>query len=151
MKFLQGSQIIFYSSQKYEEIYYRMSKDLKMGYKEVFLLCAALGAKNVKKSQLEKRGREFRASYLNDEEANLLYTILLNDTSVGKNIDAFNDSDKQVEMKKTLEQYAEGGMDVLVEEIFKEKWNGVQLDEKYDTYSVDMLKYVIASLNAVPF
>lgn len=151
MEFIQGSQIIFYTSQKYEAIYIRISKDLKISYKEIFLLCVSLGAKNNKKTKLEKRGREFRASYLNDEEVNLLYTILLNDSSVGKNIDSFDDPEKQVEMKKILEEYAEGGMDILVEEIFKERWNGVQLDEKYNTYSIDMLKYLIANLNAVPF
>jgi len=151
MKFLQKGHIIFYTSQKYEEIYFRINKDLKYGYKEIFLLFAAIGAKNSRKSQLDKRGREFRASFLNDEEANMLYAILLNDPSIGKDVDVFNDPDKQTEMKKMLEQYAEGGADILVEEVFKEKWNGYKLDEKYDTYSVDMLKYVIANINAVPF
>src|SRR5690625_6240908 len=107
MKFLQKGHIIFYTSQKYEEIYFRINKDLKYGYKEIFLLFAAIGAKNSRKSQLDKRGREFRASFLNDEEANMLYAILLNDPSIGKDVDVFNDPDKQTEMKKMLEQYAD--------------------------------------------
>lgn len=151
MNFLQESQIQFYSSQKYEEIYIRMNKDFKMGYKHIFLLCAALGAKHGRKSPVGKHGREFRASYLNKEEENVLYAIMLNDPSIGKNIEAFTDSSAQTDMRKLLEQYAEGGMDILVEEVFKEKWNGVQLDEKYDAYHVDMLKYTIANLQAVPF
>src|SRR5690625_2317409 len=134
MSFLQESQIIFYTSQKYEEIYRRINEDLNMGYKYVFLLCAALGAKNGRKAPIEKRGREFRASYLNSEEEHLIYSIILNDETIGKNIDAFDDREQQAEMKRLVEQYAEGGMELLVEQVFKEKWNGIKLDEGYDNY-----------------
>ena len=151
MSFLQEGELLFYSSEKYEEIYIYINKELKIGYKNIFLLCAALGARNGSTSKVEKRGREFRASYLNDDEENLIYTIVLNDETRGKNIEAFSDPDFRLEARKMLEEFAEGGMDILVENVFKEKWNGVKLDEKYDNYNVDVMKYIIANLNKVPF
>lgn len=151
MNFLQTSQIIFYTSKKYEEIYIHLNSELKLGYKHIFLLCATLGAKNNRKSPIDNNGREFRSSYLTNEEENILYSIILNDSDIGRNIEAFNDRDSQVQMRKLLEQYAEGGMDILVDEVFKEKWNGIKLDDSYDEYFVDMLKYTLANLQSVPF
>lgn len=151
MGFLQESELLIYSSQKYEEIYFRISKDLKISYKNIFLLCATLGARNGRLAPVTKRGREFRASYLDESEENLMYTIILNDETKGKDIELFNDPEFRKEARKILEEYAEGGMDILVEEVFKEKWNGIKLDEKYDNYDVDIMKYLIATLNKVPF
>ncbi|MEM5687269.1 hypothetical protein AAHB49_16190 [Bacillus cereus] len=80
-----------------------------------------------------------------------MYTIILNDETNGKNIELFNDPEFRKEARKIIEEYAEGGMDILVEEVFKEKWNGIKLDAKYDNYDVDIMKYLIANLNKVPF
>lgn len=151
MGFLQEAEMLIYSSQKYEEIYMKINKDLKITYKNIFLLCAALGARNGSTALIAKRGREFRASYFNESEENLMYTIILNDETDGKNIELFNDPEFRKEARRIIEEYAEGGMDILVEEVFKEKWNGIKLDEKYDNYEVDIMKYIIASLNKVPF
>ncbi|MDA2771328.1 MULTISPECIES: hypothetical protein [Bacillus cereus group] len=151
MGFLQEAEMLIYSSQKYEEIYMKINKDLKITYKNIFLLCAALGARNGRTTPVTKRGREFRASYFNESEENLVYTIILNDETNGKNIELFNDPEFRKEARKIIEEYAEGGMDILVEEVFKEKWNGIKLDEKYDNYDVDIMKYLIANLNKVPF
>lgn len=151
MGFLQEAEMLIYSSQKYEDIYMKINKELKITYKNIFLLCAALGARNGEKAVVEKRGREFRASYFNDSEENLVYTIILNDEKNGKNIELFNDPEFRKEARKIIEEYAEGGMDILVKEVFKEKWNGFKLEDKYENYEVDVLKYLIANLNKVPF
>lgn len=151
MGFLQEAEMLIYSSEKYEEIYVRFNKDLKMSYKNIFLLCATLGARNGRTEPVDKRGREFRASYFNESEEQLVYTIILNDENNGKNIELFNDPEFRREARKMIEEYAEGGMSILVEEVFKEKWNGIKLDEKYDDYEVDIMKYLIANLNQVPF
>lgn len=151
MGFLQEAEMVIYGSQKYEEIYMKINKDTKITYKNIFLLCAALGARKGKMLPVEKRGREFRASYLNEAEENLLYTIILNNESQGKKIELFNDPEYRKAARKIIEEYAEGGMSILVDEVFKEKWNGIKLDEKYDKYDVDIMKYLIANLNEVPF
>jgi len=151
MGFLQEAEMLIYSSQKYEEIYIKINKDLKITYKNIFILCATLGARHGRTAPVTKRGREFRASYFNESEENLMYTIILNDETKGKDIELFNDPEFRKEARKILEEYAEGGMDILVEEVFKGRWNGFKLDEKYDNYDVDIMKYLIASLNKVPF
>lgn len=151
MGFLQEAEMLIYSSQKFEDIYMKINKDLKITYKNIFLLCAALGARSGRTEPVTKRGREFRASYFNESEENLVYTIVLNNEKNGKNIELFNDPEFRKEARKIIEQYSEGGMNILVEEVFKEKWNGIKLDEKYDNYEVDIMKYLIANLNKVPF
>ncbi|MEM5687270.1 hypothetical protein AAHB49_16195 [Bacillus cereus] len=57
MGFLQEAEMLIYSSQKYEEIYMKINKDLKITYKNIFLLCAALGARNGRTTPVTKRGR----------------------------------------------------------------------------------------------
>lgn len=151
MGFLQEVEMLIYSSQKYEEIYMRINKDLKITYKNIFLLCAAIGARNGRTVPVTKRGREFRASYFNESEENLVYTIILNDEFYGKNIQRFNDPEFRKKSREIIEEYAEGGMTILVEEVFKGNWNGHKLDDKYYVYDVDIMKYLIANLNKVPF
>lgn len=151
MDFLQESEMIIYSSQKYEEIYIKINKDSKITYKNIFLLCAALGAHKGRVKSLDKTGREFRASYLKENEKNLVYSIILNDETDGKNIELFKEPEFRNKARRIIQEYAEGGMDVLVEEVFKEKWNGSKLYEKYDNYDVDIMKYLMATLKEVPF
>jgi len=119
MGFLQEAEMLIYSSQKYEEVYMRINKDLKITYKNIFLLCAALGARNGRTAPVTKRGREFRASYFNEAEENLVYTIILNDETNGKNIELFNDPEFRKEARKIIEEYADGGMDILGEALMK--------------------------------
>lgn len=151
MSFLQDPGLLIYASERYDDIYMRINKDFKISYKNIFLLCAALGARKGKRVPLDKRGREFRATYLNEEEEQLAYAIILNDPEAGKNIEAFDDPEFKVEGRNILQEYAEGGMTLLVENVFKEKWNGMALDPRYDQYGVDMMKYLFAELNQVPF
>lgn len=151
MSFLQDPGLLIYASEKYDDIYMRINKEYKMSYKNVFLLCAALGARKGVKLPLEKRGREFRGTYLNDEEEQLAYAIILNDERYGKNIELFDGPEFRVEGRNILQEYAEGGMSILVANVFKEKWNGITLDTRYNDYGVDMMKYLIAELNEVPF
>lgn len=151
MGFLQEAEMLIYSSRKYEEIYLRFNKELKISYKNIFLLCAAIGARNGRIEPVTQRGREFRASYFNESEEQLVYTMILNDETNGKNIELFNDPEFRKEARRAIEEYAEGGMTILVEEVFKESWNGIKLDEKYGGYDVDIMKYLIANLNEVPF
>ena len=151
MSFLQEPGLLIYASEQYDDIYMRMNKDFKMSYKNIFLLCAALGARKGERVPFEKRGREFRGTYLNEEEEQLAYAIILNDEENGKNIEVFDDPEFRSEGRRILQEYAEGGMSILVENVFKEKWNGIRLDPRYDNYGVDMMKYLLAELNQVPF
>lgn len=151
MSFLQDPGLLIYASEKYDDIYMRINKEFKISYKNIFLLCAALGARKGERIPLEKRGREFRGTYLNEEEEQLAYAIILNDRETGQNIEVFDDPEFRAEGRNILQEYAEGGMSILVRDVFKEKWNGITLDPRYNNYGVDMMKYLLAELNQVPF
>lgn len=45
-------------------------------------------------------------------------------------------------MMQTLEEYAEGGMEILCEEVFNGQWNGRTLNNEYDEYEIDISKYI---------
>lgn len=151
MSFLQHSGLIIYASDKYDDIYMRINQEFKIDYKNVFLLAASLGARKGIKKPVQKRGREFRASYLNQEEEQLAYAIVLNDKDIGKNIEMFDNAEFRFEGRKVLQEYAEGGMSVLVDNVFNERWNGIKLDSRYNNYGIDIMKFLIAELNQVPF
>jgi hypothetical protein len=151
MSFLQDSGLLLYASEKYDDIYMRINREFKISYKNIFLLCATLGARKGVRLPLEKRGREFRGTYLNEEEEQLAYVIILNDEKSGKNIEALNDPEFRVTGRNKLQEYAEGGMSILVDNVFNQRWNGLALDPRYDDYGVDIMKYLVAELNQVPF
>lgn len=151
MDFLGDKQIIMYTSKKYEHIYTFFSNTYDMKYHSLFLICAAIGAKSGKLSPVAERSREFRSNYFSLDERNLIYTLILNDENKGKDLERFNDSEFHAEARKVIENYAEGGMEILVEEVFREKWDGNRLDEKYKNYQVDLMSYILATLKDVPF
>jgi hypothetical protein len=150
MDFLQN-QMLIYTSQKYENIYILLNQEYDFTYHRLFLMSSALGARNGHSLPVEEKGREFRSNYFNNDERNLAYSIILNNEAQGKDLDRFNDKAFYAEARKLLENYAEGGMEILVREVFKEKWNGIKLDETYKNYPNDILNYVVATLKAVPF
>lgn len=143
--------MLMYTSKKYENIYMHLNSNYDLQYHRLFLMCASLGARNSRSIIMEGKGREFRSNYFDNDERNLAYSIILNDELKGKDLDRFNDKNFFAEARKLLESYAEGGMDMLVEDVFKEKWDGNKLDESYYNYPIDILSYVVAELKEVPF
>lgn len=143
--------MLIYTSKKYENIYILLNKEYDMAYHKLFLLCASLGARKGCNEAITVKGREFRSNYFSNDERNLSYSIILNDEAKGKDLEKFNDDQFHAEARKILENYAEGGMSILVEEVFREKWDGIKLDEVYKNYPVDILDYVVTTLKDVPF
>ncbi|OLO26228.1 hypothetical protein BTA37_28420 [Priestia megaterium] len=150
MDFLQN-QILMYTSKKYENIYMHLNSEFDLPYYRLFLMCAAIGARNSHSIEVKEKGREFRSNYFDSDERNLAYSLILNDEINGKNLDRFNDKAFYAEARKLLESYAEGGMEILVKQVFKEKWDGIQLDKSHLNYPIDILTYVVATLKEVPF
>lgn len=151
MDFLGEKQILIYTSKKYEDIYIFFNKNYDIKYQQLFLICAVLGSRMGKVSEILERSREIRSSYFTLNERNLIYTMILNNEQIGKNIEHFNDNEFQKEARKMIERYAEGGMDLLVETVFREKWDGYKLDETYKNYVVDLVSYTTGILKGVPF
>ena len=150
MDFLRDQGLI-YTSKKYEEIYIFLKERYDISYDQLFTLCAVVGFKNNRSLERESRGREFRGSYLKRDNKASLCSIILNDEDLGKQIDSFEKSEYQKECIKKLEKYAEGGMGILVEEVFRGKWGTNKLDERYDEYIIDIISYVYENSIELPF
>lgn len=150
MDFLAEQQIIF-TSKKYESIYKALNTLIDVKYHDLFMLCASIGFKNNKKLPLNDKGREFRSNYLSREQKATAYSIILNDSELGRKINKFEDREFIVKSRKRLEEYAEGGMYILVRDVFKSKWTGELLDESYGEYEVDIISYIYEQSLEVPF
>lgn len=150
MDFLMD-QAILYTSKEYEEIYIHFNSKLDIKYQDLFLLCASIGFKKNQKKRITERGREFRTNYWTSKQRATAYSIILSDPEIGKNIEAFEDSEFRLKARKKLEDYAEGGMQVLVNEVFGHRWDGNTLDPTYNEYEIDLISYIYADSNEVPF
>ncbi|MFD1039257.1 hypothetical protein ACFQ3N_12765 [Virgibacillus byunsanensis] len=150
MDFLM-EQALIYTSQKYEEIYIHFNSNFDMKYQDLFIICASIGFKNNRKTTIENRGREFRTNYFNTSQKATAYSIILSDPELGKNLELFEDSEFRLNARKLLQSYAEGGMELLVEEVFGSRWDGNKLDPHYTEYEIDLLGYIYADSKAVPF
>lgn len=150
MDFLSEQQLIF-TSKKYETIYKTLNSLIDVKYHDLFMLCAAIGFRNNNKLPIEEKGREFRSNYLSREQKATAYSIILNDSEFGRKINRFEDREFIVDARKRLEQYAEGGMEILVKEVFKSKWTGGILDESYNEYEIDIISYIYEQSLEVPF
>ncbi|UOK56129.1 hypothetical protein MGI18_13880 [Bacillus sp. OVS6] len=80
-----------------------------------------------------------------------VYSIILSDTELGKNIEAFEQDDFPRKARKRLEEYAEGGMEILVEEVLGRRWDGNMLNTNYTEYEVDLWTYIYGDSIVVPF
>lgn len=150
MDFLNGQHIV-YTSKKYESVYKFFKERLDIKYPQLFILCASIGFKNNRKSKVEEKSRELRTNYFDSDQAATAYSIILGDTTLGKQINKFEDSSYTLEARKALEEYAEGGMDILIEKVFKKKWDGTKLAENYSEYDVDLISYIYGESIVDPF
>lgn len=112
---------------------------------------ASLDFKKNQKKKMDERGREFRTNYFNSRQKAAVYPIIVNDPEIGKNIEAFDNSEFRLKARKRLEEYAEIGMELLIKEVFGHRWDGNNLDPTYNEYEVDLLGYIYADYNEVPF
>lgn len=150
MDFLMDQQILF-SSKRFESIYIFFKEQYDVKYDELFILCASIGFKNNKRVKYTEKGREFRSNYFKRDSKATAYSIILNDPDLGRQIDRFSDKDFAKEARRVLEEYAEGGMEYLVENLFVRRWDGTKLDESYSEYIIDLVSFVYAESSKVPF
>lgn len=153
MDFLLDQKLLF-TSKRYEDIYsyfQEQDKFSKIAIHELFLLVASIGFKNNKKESFKDKGKEFRTTYFSTQQMSAIYSIILNDPKLGKQLENFNDNDYKKEAIKTLEEYAEGGMSIVCTEIFRKKWDGFKLNRDYDEYDIDILSYIYENIQEIPF
>lgn len=151
MDFLTDQQIVFNTSKKYEDVYIKLNDIENIKYHELFILCATIGFKNNRKGKLDSKGRELRNSYLDSNQKSSAYSIILNDKEIGNNIDRFEEKEFVSLAKKTLEEYSEGGMELLIQEAFPTKFKDGILDSRYDEYIIDIMSYIYKESIDIPF
>ncbi|AQS09899.1 hypothetical protein CLOBY_20380 [Clostridium saccharobutylicum] len=150
MDFLMDQHRLF-TSKKYENVYFLFKEKYDISYDELFILCAAIGFKNNKRTTIGEKGREFRTNYFKRDSKATAYSIILNDPELGKQIEKFEDKEFAREARAALEEYAEAGMEILIENLFVRKWDGNKLDDSYDEYIVDIVSYVYGLSIELPF
>lgn len=149
MDFLTGQQLV-YANKKYEGIYELFKSEYGIETAELFILCASIGYKYGRKVSFEKdtANKQFRSNYLKNLGRVTAYTIMLSDVDLNIDIDDFGIENKENYNKyiRVLEEYSEGGMDLLVEKVFRSKFISGNLDPNYRWYLVDVMNFVYSQV-----
>lgn len=150
MDFLKKQMLIF-TSKEYEDIYIKLQETYGIKYAHLFMLCCSLGFKRGRKVPFKETGREFRSNYLDDDQRVSAYCILLNDRNLNITLKDFDDPDMHPIFRQTLEQYAQGGMEILLDEAFPPGVKNYINTKHYDEYLIDIMSCIYREANAVPF
>lgn len=128
-----------------------MEKQIMKPY-QLFTFCATIGFKYGEKMPYLNRGKDTRGFYFKEPELTSLYSIIINDPDIGQNLEAFSDDEFIKKGFKTIEEYAEGGMQVILEKFgMNWGWNGETLSEEYDEFAIDLLHFVLNEQNKDSF
>lgn len=141
MDFLKDYQLI-YSNEQYKRIYDYFSNEQIMTVEELFLLTTVIGFNYPDKKREIKEGPTMSGKALSNETRMRLYTMILADRELGKDITSFKEKDFQEHAVKRIEVYAAIGIQKLVQEVLIETWNGQKLNESYSDYKTDILSYI---------
>lgn len=148
VNFSLNESFFIFKSKKYEDIYdVLVNKKHIFKMSELFTTCAVLGFKHNNPVPLESKGKEMRSEHFKENNLTALYSIMINSPMINANLDSFGDYDFIKNAFKVIEQYAEGGMDILCSKVFEENWNGYNLAEDYEYYEVDLLRYIYEDFN----
>lgn len=146
-----SSNNILYTSKKYEDIYIDISKKNNIRYHELFVLLASIGFKRNKKVSFKETGREFRLTYLNEEQRTIFSTILLEDRDLSISIEDLENKEKFKYYDKALCEYAQGGMEILLKEVFPPGIEDNTQAKAYKDYIIDIMNFVYIDSKKQPF
>lgn len=154
MGILRDNQLIFYADEKYTNVYdtfNKLKQDKKFETKNLFILSATIGFRNSLKIEVEKKGKETRSNYLTPMEESLLLNLVFTDPSLSNELDTLIKDDNKKLIKTTIDEYANGGMKLILDEALFENWDGYELNEKYEHYYYDLNKFILSQIKKVPF
>lgn len=148
MDFLSEGKRTIKADEKYEDIYTKLTDKTGMSIHEIFYICVLLGFKSQYKSNDFTPGRkEFRVTYLDETQRSILYTIAnefrpLSELTIPEIIS---------EVIKEYQKLSNGGMELLIENVFKDRYREGLLQDNYAKYDVDILKYIYEQVTEIPF
>ena len=70
---------------------------------------------------------------------------------IPENFENFLDAEFISTGLRLIERYAQGGMEILCNEVFEEKWDGSKLIREYKDYDADILRFVYKERMSTPF
>lgn len=148
---LKGNSFFINRSKKYEAIYEYFLKNKSFSMSELFTICTVIGFINNIRVPYNDKGKDIRSEYFSDNDLMKIYVIMMKSSDINATIDDFADINFRKDKFKIIEEYAEAGMKILVDEVFKGNWDGSELSRSYKKYEIDILSYINEVRNKVPF
>lgn len=148
MDFLTEGKRTIKADVMHEEVYQQLNEKTGMGIAEIFYFCVLLGFKNQHQSTEFRAGRkEFRVTYLDETQRSILYAIANEKVPLIE----LNTQEKIKEVIFDYQKYSNGGMEILIQKVFKNHYINGSLDNTYDDYDLDLIRYMYDNLNEMPF
>lgn len=154
MGILKDNQMIFYTDSKYNDVFDTFIKKEaknKIEIKQLYILAATLGFKNSKRVQVSSKGKETRTSYLSYKEEALLLNMVFADSEINNNIDKIVNLNNKIKIKNIIDEYANGGLELIVERGLPHRWNDEFLDNEDGNLTFDLSKYILSEIQNIPF
>lgn len=154
MGILKDNQMIFFTDSKYNDVFDTFNKKEsknKIEIKQLYILAAAVGFKNSKRVQIENKGKETRTSYLSYKEEALLLNMVFADSEIDNNIDEIVNLNNKMKIKNIIDEYANGGLELIVESGLPHRWNGEFLNNEDGNLTFDLSKYILSEVQNIPF
>ncbi|ATD31153.1 hypothetical protein BHM04_08105 [Macrococcus sp. IME1552] len=146
--------IVFNVEQKYDSIYQffnrkQENKNYIFENGQLFLICVSIGYRNSNKVPLNKKGTtQTRGNVYKRDEENLLLNIIYSEF---KDFDKITKYENRIEIKKLIEEYANGGMEILLDKVLNDYWDGEKLDDTFSEYHYIISKFILSEIINIPF
>ncbi|MDT3971642.1 hypothetical protein RPN77_00560, partial [Staphylococcus saprophyticus] len=95
--------------------------------------------------------KETRTSYLSYKEEALLLNMVFADSEIDNNIDEIVNLNNKMKIKNIIDEYANGGLELIVESGLSHRWNGEFLNNEDGNLTFDLSKYILSEVQNIPF
>ncbi len=154
MGILKDYQMIFFTDSKFNNVFDIFTKKEvgnKIEIKQLYILAATVGFKNSKRVKIENKGKETRTSYLSYKEEALLLNMVFSDDEINNNIDEIVNLNNKLKIKNIIDEYANGGLELIIEKGLPHRWNGEYLSNEDGNLTFDLSKYILSEIQNIPF
>lgn len=135
-----------YTDSRFDDIYNLFAEKYSIKVHELFSIATAVGYKRNKREAFNTKGKEFRFMLLSENNKALMHMIILKEL-----LERVDDSNFEQTFKKYVQEYANGGMEILIDEVFRQNFRNGLLEKDYNEYDVDLLTFIKREINELPF
>ncbi|WP_162846342.1 hypothetical protein, partial [Staphylococcus gallinarum] len=90
-------------------------------------------------------------SYLSYKEEALLLNMVLADSEINNNLDEIVNLNNKTKIKNIIDEYANGGMELIIDNGLSHRWNGEYLNNEDGNLTFDLSKYILSEVQNIPF